>query len=105
MTNPKVIPTDQLNSLIKAYNPTKNVSVNFMTKFELASVLGVREEQIAQGSPSVLTNEEMANMTSPRMVAERELLEKKLPFMVLRTLPSGKQELWRIQDLHILTVG
>lgn len=102
MTNPKVIPTDQLNSLVKMYDPSKNMSVNFLTKFEMASVLGVREEQIAQGSPSVLTNEEMVEMTSSRMVAERELQLKKLPFMILRTMPSGKQELWRLHDLHVV---
>jgi DNA-directed RNA polymerase subunit K/omega len=98
----KVVSTENLNKLISSYDPLKNTSVDFITRFEAASALGVREEQIAQGAPSVLSNEELETLYSPQEIAAREMETRKMPFMFLRTLPCGKQEIWRMQDLRFI---
>lgn len=97
----KVFPSEALSSLLATYDPSKNVSVVFMTKFERTTVLGVRMEQLAQGSPPVLTDEELKGLTSTEAIAEKELSLKKIPFVILRTLPSGRHEIFKIEDMVI----
>ena len=36
------------------------------------------------------------------VIAQRELEEKKLPFIIRRPLPNGGTEYWYLQDLEIL---
>lgn len=97
----KVVPVDTLAHALRTYDKTKNISVGFMTRFEQTTMLGVRMEQLAQGSPSVLSDEELKGLTSVEAIANKELELKKIPFMVLRTLPSGKQEIYKVEDLDI----
>ena len=36
------------------------------------------------------------------MIAERELAEKKIPFVIRRFLPDGSYEDWKLSELEIL---
>ena len=36
------------------------------------------------------------------LIAEKELNQKKIPFIIMRPLPNGKKEYWRLQDLEII---
>jgi DNA-directed RNA polymerase I, II, and III subunit RPABC2 len=36
------------------------------------------------------------------LIAEMELNEKKIPFIVRRPLPNGASEYWKLQELEIL---
>lgn len=38
----------------------------------------------------------------PIMIAERELAEKKIPFVIRRFLPDGSYEDWKLSELEIL---
>ena len=38
----------------------------------------------------------------PILIAEKELAERKIPFIVRRYLPDGSYEDWSISDLNIL---
>jgi len=92
-----------LSDVLQTYDPNKNVTNPVMTKYERAIVLGQRIEQLARGSQpfidiSVLSAHEPL---SSELIAEKELLERKLPFVVKRTLPNGKPEYWRIQDMIV----
>jgi hypothetical protein len=36
------------------------------------------------------------------LIAEKELLEKRLPFIVRRPIPNGKFEYWNVNDLEMI---
>jgi DNA-directed RNA polymerases I, II, and III subunit RPABC2 len=95
-----------LSDIMKNYDPKKNVTKPVITKYERAIVLGQRIEQLARGAPPFvdagsLSSTDQENRVSPEMIAERELLERKLPFVIKRTLPNGKAEYWRIEDMIV----
>ena len=72
----------------------------FMTKFQKAKILGVRAVQISKNAPLYLNNENIANMNwDPLSIAEKELSENKIPFIIRRYLPDGKFEDWRVSEL------
>lgn len=98
-----VILDDQsdFNEIVANYNPLNNTSKNIMTKYEKTSIVGVRMEQLAYGAPSTLSIEELKKYKNIKDIANEELHQKKIPFMLLRTLPNKSQEYWRISDMII----
>lgn len=71
-----------------------------MTKYEHAKVIGIRAEQLARGSqPFVNDDEQDGQRFDPIAIAQRELDAGVLPFVVVRNLPDGSQEKWRLRDL------
>ena len=88
--------------VMKDYNPKTHISKNILTIYERTSILSLRMEQLANGAPSYLDLSKIKGVTDIRKVAEIELKEKKIPFMVCRKLPNGKKEYWRLDDLIIL---
>lgn len=69
-----------------------------MTKYEKAHVLGVRASQLSAGAPPFV---DIGNETNPLNIANIELNEKKIPFIVRRKLPDGSFEDWAIDELMI----
>jgi len=76
--------------------PPSRVSVAFLTKFEKARILGTRALQISYNAP-VMVDPGME--IDPIKIAEMELAQDKLPFILVRNLPDGRQEQWNIKDL------
>ena len=66
----------------------------------MTRVLGQRTKQINSGSQSFV--EVPPHILDGYVIAEKELLEKKLPFIIQRPLPGGGQEYWHLKDLEIL---
>jgi DNA-directed RNA polymerase subunit K/omega len=91
------------DSFIKKYDTSKYMSKNIMTKYEKTSVLGVRMEQLAMGSPSTLDQKSLSTKKSVREIAEEELVQNKLPLMICRTLPNQNEEIWKLEDLIIVS--
>lgn len=89
------------NEIIGSYNPLNNITKNIMTKYEKTSIVGVRMEQLAYGAPSTLSIEELKKYKNIKDIAHEELHQKKIPFLLLRTLPNKSQEYWRISDMII----
>ena len=93
-----------LADILSTYDPAKNVSNPVMTKYERATILGQRIEQLARGSQAFVDVESLGTSkqdVTSELIAERELLERKLPFVIKRTLPNGKPEYWRIKDMIV----
>lgn len=90
--------TEDFDDIMHNYDPSKYTTRNMMTKYEKAKIIGMRLEQLARGAPTLV---EVKNCKSIRDVVMKELDEKKLPFIIVRTLPSGKKEHWRVGDLII----
>jgi len=71
-----------------------------LTKYERTRILGQRAKQINNGSkPFINVNE---NIIDGYIIAEMELKEKKIPFIIRRPLPNGGLEYWKLEDLEIL---
>ena len=90
------------SSLIKKENakliPIKDRRTSrFLTKFERARVIGERAIQISNNSDVYVDVPE--GMWDPLKIAEKELKERKIPFVIRRYLPNGEYEDWEVNDL------
>ena len=74
-------------------------TIPILTKYEKTRILGQRAKQINNGSKPYINISE--NIIDGYIIAELELKEKKLPFIIRRPLPNGKSEYWKIKDLEI----
>lgn len=83
------------------YNPNKNKSSNIMTIYEKTNLIGLRLEQLAMGAPSLLDSDELQTCKNIHEVAEKELAQKKLPYMIRRNLGNNNQEVWKVNDMFI----
>lgn len=76
----------------------------YFTKYEYTALIGTRAQQIAEGSKPLVSLDGILT-SSPRFVwdvAEREINEKKLPFIVHRRFPNGQSEYWSATELNII---
>lgn len=68
----------------------------FLSKYERCRVLGIRAKQIDLGCP-IYTDAK--NLIESYDIAEKELNERKLPFILRRYLPNGNYEDWELSEL------
>lgn len=80
---------------------TKTTS-NILTKYEKTTLIGVRIEQLAFGSPSLLSPEQLKSCITMEEIAELELNQKLLPFKIRRTLPNNTEEEWSLKEMIVL---
>lgn len=78
---------------------TQRRTIPFLTKYEKARIIGKRAMQISKGSPPLV---EIGELESPIDIAKKELMERKIPFIIRRPLPDGSYEDWRVDELRIL---
>ena len=73
----------------------------YYSKYEYTTLLSLRAQQLADGASPFVPIQEF-NRDDPRLVwkiAEREILEKKLPLIIRRRLPDGTSEYWSTSEL------
>lgn len=90
------------NDINENYDPSKNISVKFMTIYEKTSILGLRKQQLANGANSYLDSELLKDIKNIEDIALLELEHKKLPFLICRTFNNDYKEYWKLEDLIIL---
>ena len=80
-------------------NMSKNIkkTIPLLTKFERARIIGVRLQQLANGAKPRI---DISNMKSINEIVEKELLYRKIPFIIRRTLPNGKFEDWKLEEFE-----
>ena len=78
---------------------TQRRTIPFLTKYEKTRIIGKRAMQISKGSPPLV---EIGDLESPIDIAKKELMERKIPFIIRRPLPDGSYEDWRVDELRIL---
>jgi len=75
-------------------------TVPILTKYEYAHVIGLRATQINAGAnPFVEIDKKIVD---GYLIAQIEIRQKKIPFIIRRPLPGGGTEYWRLSDLEIL---
>jgi len=88
------------NKTIIKSNESK-VSRNILTKYEKTTIVGVRIEQLAYGSPSTLSDEDKKSCKNITEIAEKELSLGIVPFMICRNLPNRTEEYWKLKDMIV----
>jgi DNA-directed RNA polymerase I, II, and III subunit RPABC2 len=71
-----------------------------LSKYERAKILGLRVSQLNKGAkPYVQISK---NILDNILIAEKELKEKKIPFIIMRPIPNRISEYWNVNDLEDL---
>lgn len=93
-----IVQRDGDNNIIDENHKT----IPILTKYEKTRILGIRLSQLNNGAPPYV-NVENTIIIDNNIIAEKELLEKKIPMIIMRPLPNGKKEYWKLSDLEIIT--
>lgn len=97
--------SDEIAKMAKVTRDDNNIIIDplhrtlpYLTKYEKARILGQRAKQIEVGSKPLVKVPE--NIIDGYIIAELELREKKIPFIIKRPIPGGAFEYWHIRDLE-----
>lgn len=91
-----IVVRDENNNIIDRLHQT----LPYLTKYERARVLGQRAKQINSGAKAFVKVPE--NIIDGYLVAELELAQKRIPFIIRRPIPGGACEYWKLKDLEII---
>ena len=78
----------------------RHITQPFITKYEMARVLGMRAAQIEQSAPLFIEID--PKIHDSYVIAREEFYQKKIPFIISRPMPNGEHEYWKLSDLEIL---
>ena len=87
---------DKTGNIVDPFHKT----IPIMTKYEKAKIIGIRAQQINSGSEPFIQVDN--NMIDGLTIANEELLQRKIQFIIRRPLPNGTSEYWNINDLELL---
>lgn len=73
-------------------------TIPYLTKYEKARILGQRAKQLNSGAYPLVKVPE--NVIDGLIIAELELKQKRIPFIIRRPLPNGGSEYWKVKDLE-----
>ncbi|VWU49180.1 DNA-directed RNA polymerases I, II, and III subunit RPABC2, putative [Hepatocystis sp. ex Piliocolobus tephrosceles] len=84
----------------------------YLTKYEKARIIGTRALQISMNAPLTIHIDTQTDKNGkseydnylnndPLVIAEKELYNKSIPFILRRYLPNGSYEDWRLDELII----
>jgi DNA-directed RNA polymerase I, II, and III subunit RPABC2 len=82
-------------NVIAEINIKPKKTIPFLTKFEKARIMGVRLQQLAYGAKPRVSIE---GLNSIQEIVQQELIQRKIPFIIRRTLPNNSYEDWRIEE-------
>lgn len=93
-----VVTRNENNIIIDALH----TAIPIMTKYEKARILGMRTKQLNK-SKTVKPYVQVDRVTMDNgIIAEMELNQKKLPFIIERPMPGGGVEYWNVKDLELI---
>jgi DNA-directed RNA polymerase subunit K/omega len=72
----------------------------YLTKYERARILGQRAKQINSGAKVFVKVPE--NVIDGYVIAQIELEQKRIPFIIRRPIPGGGCEYWNLKDLEMI---
>ena len=91
-----IVIRDAYNNIIDDLHRT----LPYLTKYEKARVLGQRAKQINMGAKSFVKVPD--NVIDGYLIAELELAQKRIPFIIRRPIFGGGCEYWNLKDLEII---
>lgn len=87
---------DENNNIIDPLHRT----LPYLSKYERTRVLGQRAKQLNSGSKPFVPVPD--SIIDGFIIAEMELVQKRIPFIIQRPLHGGACEYWKLRDLEIL---
>lgn len=98
---------DEIANLTRVVRDKDNIIIDdlhrtipYLTKYERAKIIGQRAKQIEHGAKPFINVPE--NIIEGSIIAELELQQKRIPFIIRRPLPCGGCEYWNLKDLEII---
>jgi len=80
------------------------ITREYFSKYEYVALLAMRAQQLAEGAKPLVSLEGLKT-SDPKFVdkvAEREIEQRKLPFLIRRRMPNGQSEYWSAQELEVM---
>lgn len=79
------------------------ITLPYYSKYEYTALISARAQQLADGARPLVSLEGIkTDAMFVWSVAEKELKQKKLPFIIRRPLPGGDSEFWSAQELEVM---
>ena len=91
------ISRDEFGNIVDAFHKT----LPFLTKYEKTRIIGQRAKQINSGAQPFIKLPE--SIIDGSIIAELELIQKRIPFIIRRPLPNGTSEYWNVKDLEVIS--
>jgi DNA-directed RNA polymerase subunit K/omega len=98
---------DEILAMTKVVRDKNNIIIDplhrtipFLTKYEFTRVIGQRAKQINSGAKPFVKIPE--NVIDGVIIAEIELAQKRIPFIIRRPFPGGGCEYWNLKDLEMI---
>ena len=95
----EVIALTKIQKVNGVINDPNHKTVSILSKFEKTRILGIRAKQLDDGAPAFVSVPK--NIIDGYTIAEMELENKKIPFIIRRPLPNGTSEYWKLKDLEL----
>jgi DNA-directed RNA polymerase subunit K/omega len=96
---------DEILAMTKVIRDKNNIIIDdlhrtipHLTKYERARILGQRAKQIECGATPFIKVPE--NVIDGYLIADLELKQGRIPFIIRRPMPNGGSEYWKISDLE-----
>ena len=93
-----VVVRDEFGIIVDPLHKT----IPFLTKYEKARILGQRSKQLETGAKPFI--DVPPNIIDGYVIAEMELKQKKIPFIIKRPIPGGAFEYWNLRDLEFIAL-
>ncbi len=87
---------DKNDTQTKIVHPNKRITKAILYRNEYVALLGTRTRHIADGAKPMINNPEQK---TPKEIAKFEIINNLLPLKLLRPLPDGTVELWKMKEL------
>ena len=78
----------------------KHTTYPILSKYEKTRVVGLRVSQLNKGAKPFITLKN--KILDNSLIAEKELQEKALPFIIMRPIPNAPSEYWKVSDLEYI---
>ena len=100
--HPEVSPVSR--ELVMESLKEERVTHPYYTKYEYVTLIGIRAQQLAEGSKPLASLDGMNKSDSNFLwkLAEKEVAEGKLPYIIHRQIPGGKSEYWSASELSVI---
>jgi DNA-directed RNA polymerase subunit K/omega len=81
-------------------NDENHKTYPILSKYEKTKIIGLRVSQLNKGAkPYYISKRKIIDTI---VIAEKELQDKVLPFIIMRPIPNSQPEYWKISDLEII---
>jgi DNA-directed RNA polymerase subunit K/omega len=98
--HPEVLPVTR-EALKENLDKNTRITLPHFTKYEWTALIGIRAQQLAEGAKPLISLDGFVT-SSPQFVwnvAEREVFDRKLPYIIHRQFANGISEYWSVSEL------